>query len=66
MYVQVRSVDGKRNATISLSKFSIVKELKELIEKELSVPVEKQRLFYSGKQVNFNFNISFFIILFRC
>lgn len=51
MYVQVRTIDGKQNVTVTVSKLTTVVQFKELVEKELGVKCEKQRLFFRGKQV---------------
>ncbi|KAK9503887.1 hypothetical protein O3M35_010353 [Rhynocoris fuscipes] len=50
MYVSVRNINGE-SITITISKFTSVQELKEIIEKEFHVSINKQRLFFSGKQL---------------
>lgn len=51
MYIQVRSIDGKSKVTITASKTAKIKELKLRISEKLDVPIEKQRLFFRGKQL---------------
>ncbi|XP_014245994.1 E3 ubiquitin-protein ligase UHRF1-like [Cimex lectularius] len=63
MYVQVRTIDGKKNVTVTISKLTTVHEFKGIVEKELDVKVDKQRLFYRGKQLEdeyklFDYNIN--------
>lgn len=51
MYIQVRTVDGKKKVTVLISKTAKIEELKLKIEEELEIAVDKQRLFFRGKQV---------------
>ena len=53
MYVQVRTIDGKQTVFLTVFKLTTVIQFKELVEKEMSVKYEKQRLFFRGKQVCF-------------
>ncbi|XP_014286176.1 E3 ubiquitin-protein ligase UHRF1 [Halyomorpha halys] len=57
MYVQVRTIDGKQNVTVTVSKLTTVVQFKELVEKELNVKCEKQRLFFRGKQLEDDYKI---------
>ncbi|KAG8232384.1 hypothetical protein J437_LFUL012527 [Ladona fulva] len=64
MYVKVRLVGSRsKDATVTVSKLTTVKQFKELIEEETKVEPEKQRLFYKGKQLEdeyklFDYNIN--------
>lgn len=51
MYVKVRTVDGKTNVTVTISKTTSVREFKAVVERKLDIKREKQRLFYRGKQL---------------
>ncbi|GFG31103.1 hypothetical protein Cfor_04602 [Coptotermes formosanus] len=51
MYVKVRTVDGKTNAVITISKLTSVEEFRVLVERKLGVKTTKQRFFYRGKQL---------------
>ena len=52
MWIQVRTMDGKKSIQIDkLSKLTTIKDLKDKIAYEFSIPAERQRLFFSGKQV---------------
>ncbi|XP_075217787.1 E3 ubiquitin-protein ligase UHRF1-like [Lycorma delicatula] len=51
MYIQVRTVDGKKKVTVLISKTAKIEELKLKIEEELEIAVDKQRLFFRGKQL---------------
>ncbi|KAL1132206.1 hypothetical protein AAG570_010163 [Ranatra chinensis] len=57
MYVQVRTIDGKQNVTCTISKLTTVKEFKEIVKSELNVEVDKQRLFFRGKQLEDDYKI---------
>ncbi len=53
MWIQVRTMDGRKNVRIDdLSKLTKIEELRELLVGPFEVEVEKQRLFYRGKQVS--------------
>ena len=53
MWIQVRTMDGGKNARIDdLSKLTKVEHLREKIEKYFDVDPARQRLFYRGKQVD--------------
>lgn len=63
MYVQVRTIDGKQNVTVTVSKLTTVEQFKEIVEKEMDVRIDKQRLFFRGKQLEdgykiFDYNIN--------
>ncbi len=52
MWIQVRTMDGRKNVRIDdLSKLTKIEELREMLVEPFEVVVEKQRLFYRGKQV---------------
>ncbi|XP_066597047.1 E3 ubiquitin-protein ligase UHRF1-like [Prorops nasuta] len=51
MYVKVRTMDGKQEAIINISKLTKVEDFKSEIEKELNVEQDFQRLFFRGKQL---------------
>ncbi|XP_029175754.1 E3 ubiquitin-protein ligase UHRF1-like [Nylanderia fulva] len=51
MYVKVRTMDGKKEAIITISKLTSVEDLKGAIEKQLHVETDMQRLFFRGKQL---------------
>uniref|UniRef100_A0A1B6LJB4 RING-type E3 ubiquitin transferase n=1 Tax=Graphocephala atropunctata TaxID=36148 RepID=A0A1B6LJB4_9HEMI len=63
MYIQVRTVDAKTKITLDISKTAKVQELKKLIESNLNISPDKQRLFFRGKQLEdeyslFDYNIN--------
>ena len=48
----MRTMDGKRSVQIDkLSKLTTIEELKDKIASEFDIARERQRLFFSGKQV---------------
>lgn len=52
MWIQVRSFDGKKSLRVdNLSKLTKIEELRSRLVDEFEAPVEKQRLFYRGKQL---------------
>ncbi|XP_029037655.2 E3 ubiquitin-protein ligase UHRF1-like [Osmia bicornis bicornis] len=51
MYVKVRTMDGKQEAIITISKLTEVEDFKDEIEKELHIKKDLQRLFFRGKQL---------------
>lgn len=51
MYVKVRTMDGKQEVILTISKLTEVEDFKRQIEKELSIEVAMQRLFFRGKQL---------------
>ncbi|XP_012145319.1 ubiquitin-like with PHD and ring finger domains 1 [Megachile rotundata] len=51
MYVKVRTMDGKQEAILTISKLTEVEDFKGEIEKELHVKKDLQRLFFRGKQL---------------
>lgn len=62
MYIIVRTLDGKKQESISVSKLTLVQKLKEQVEKELKIPKEKQILLFKGKRLEddstlFDYNI---------
>lgn len=53
MWIQVRTFDGTKSLQVdNLSKLSKIEELRERLVEHFDAPVECQRLFYRGKQVN--------------
>ncbi|KAM9308657.1 E3 ubiquitin-protein ligase UHRF1-like [Gastrophryne carolinensis] len=63
MWIQVRTMDGRETHRIdSLSKLTKVDELRQRIEEAFGVELERQRLFYRGKQMEdghtlFDYNV---------
>ncbi|XP_043250164.1 E3 ubiquitin-protein ligase UHRF1-like isoform X2 [Colletes gigas] len=51
MYVKVRTMDGKQEALLTISKLTEVEDFKRQIEQEFNVKVNLQRLFFRGKQL---------------
>ncbi|XP_011151533.1 E3 ubiquitin-protein ligase UHRF1 isoform X2 [Harpegnathos saltator] len=51
MYIKVRTIDGKGEAIIMISKLTEVEDLKREIKKELNIETDLQRLFFRGKQL---------------
>ena len=53
MWIQVRTMDGRKNARVdSLSKLTTIEQLREKLVEEFDAEPERQRLFYRGKQVS--------------
>ena len=55
MYVKVRTMDGSQTAVITISKLTSVEDFRNLIQEQLKVVPDRQRLFYRGKQVGYAF-----------
>ncbi|XP_013789872.2 E3 ubiquitin-protein ligase UHRF1-like, partial [Limulus polyphemus] len=52
MWIQVRSMDGRKSARVDeLSKLTKIEDLRKKIEDKFDAPPERQRLFYRGKQL---------------
>uniref|UniRef100_A0A2P2I2V5 RING-type E3 ubiquitin transferase n=2 Tax=Hirondellea gigas TaxID=1518452 RepID=A0A2P2I2V5_9CRUS len=51
MYVKVRAMSGGSEVVLCLSKLTKVEDFRQLVHEKLNVPVERQRLFYQGKQL---------------
>ena len=52
MWIQVRSMDGRRSVRVdNLSKLTHIEELRERLVEHFQAEPERQRLFYRGKQV---------------
>ena len=51
MFVKVRTMDGKSSAAVTISKMTTVDEFRKLLQEQLDVAPEYQRLFFRGKQV---------------
>nr|CAD7574866.1 unnamed protein product [Timema californicum] len=58
----VRTIDCKRTETLNVSKKSTVNALKVLVEKSFGIKREKQRLFFSGKQLEGSYQLCDFNI----
>ena len=53
MWIQVRTMDGRKSARVdSLSKLTTIEQLRERLVEEFGADPERQRLFYRGKQVS--------------
>ncbi|KAK1129927.1 hypothetical protein K0M31_019624 [Melipona bicolor] len=57
MYVKVRTMDGKRETLLTVSRTIEVKDFKRMIEEEMDVKVDLQRLFYRGKQLENDYTL---------
>jgi hypothetical protein len=57
MYVKVRTVDGKTDTVITISKLTSVEDFRVLVEHKLAIERGKQRLFYRGKQLEDGYRI---------
>jgi len=63
MWIQIRTMDGKKSIQIDkLSKLTTIKELKDKVAVEFGIASERQRLFFSGKQLEnghslFDYNV---------
>ena len=52
MWIQVRSMDGKKTIRLdNLSKLTAIEEVRERLVEHFDAPVERQKLFYRGKLV---------------
>ncbi|GLH14953.1 Ubiquitin [Gryllus bimaculatus] len=63
MYINVRTIDGKKNVVLTVSKTNRIEDLKIDICETLGIEPKKQRLFYRGKQLEdghtiFDYNIN--------
>lgn len=52
MYVKVRTMDGCQTAVLTISKLTSVEAFRSMVEEKLKVAVDRQRLFFRGKQVS--------------
>lgn len=50
MYVRLRTIDGKQSV-FTVSKLTTVKQFKLMVQRELGINIDQQRLFFRGKQV---------------
>ena len=52
MWIQVRTFDGRKSVTVdSISKLTKIEELRQKLVEPFEADVDRQRLFYRGKQV---------------
>ncbi|XP_037089787.1 E3 ubiquitin-protein ligase UHRF1-like [Pollicipes pollicipes] len=51
MFVKVRTMDGNASGVVTISKLTTVDQFRKLVEDELDVAPECQRLFFRGKQM---------------
>ena len=51
MYVKIKRTDNNESTFLTVSKLTVVSDLKSLVHEELNVVPSRQRLFYRGKQV---------------
>lgn len=70
MYVRIRTVDGKKEKILTVSKLTFIEDLKNEIKKALGIEPELQRLFHRGKQLengyklfDYNVNVNDVILL---
>ena len=55
MWIQVRTIDGKKTVRVdSLSKLTKIEELRERLIELFETQPSDQRLFFRGKQVGFH------------
>lgn len=53
MWIQVRTFDGSKSLQVdNLSKLTKIEDLRQRLVEHFDAPVDNQRLFYRGKQVN--------------
>ena len=58
MWIQVRSMDGKKFLRVDgLSKLTKIEELRDKLVDYFEAPIEKQRLFFRGKQVHIHSHV---------
>ena len=54
MWIQVRTFDGQKSIRVDgLSKLTKIEELRSKLVDPFSAPLDRQRLFYRGKQVKY-------------
>lgn len=51
MYIKVKTMDGKDSVMLTVSKMSLIEEVRQLVKDKLNVDPVCQRLFFRGKQV---------------
>ena len=51
MYIKVKTMDGKDSVILTVSKMSVMEEIRLQIKNKLGVEPKCQRLFFRGKQV---------------
>ncbi|XP_043481565.1 E3 ubiquitin-protein ligase UHRF1-like [Leptopilina heterotoma] len=63
MYIRIRTVDGKKEQILTVSKLTFIEDLKNEIKKVLDIEPDLQRLFHRGKQLEngyklFDYNVN--------
>ena len=51
MYIKIKTMDGKQSTMLTVSKMSLIEEVRRLVKEKLDVDPLCQRLFFRGKQV---------------
>lgn len=51
MYIKVKTMDGKQSVILTVSKMSVIEDVRSLIKDKLEVDQSCQRLFFRGKQM---------------
>lgn len=51
MYIKVKTMDGKDSVMLTVSKMSLIEEVRQLVKDKLNVDPVCQRLFFRGKQM---------------
>ena len=61
-------MDGKESVMLTVSKMSLIEEVRRLVKDKLNVEPSCQRLFFRGKQVNWlrKFQLSIKVIKYKC
>ncbi|XP_071548103.1 E3 ubiquitin-protein ligase UHRF1-like [Panulirus ornatus] len=57
MYIKVRTMDGSQTAVITISKLTSVQDFRSLVQEKMRVAVDRQRLFFRGKQMENGYNM---------
>lgn len=56
MYIKVKTMDGKESVILTVSKMSVIEDIRKMIKEKLNVEPQCQRLFFRGKQVRSRFS----------